>query len=75
MIRQLKKHGNSHALVLEKPVMEALGITPESKLQVTINGRSLVITPAEVGLGREAVEESLKKLRPRYNDMLKKLAE
>jgi hypothetical protein len=33
------------------------------------------VTPATVGLGREAVAESIRKLRPRYAKMLKKLAE
>lgn len=58
MIKTLQKHGNSMALVIEKPMMEAL-----------------VITPANVGVGRERIEELLKKMRRRYGPMLKRLAD
>ena len=51
MIKTLKKHGNSVALVIEKPMMEALGITEETPLQVTVSGNALVVTPANVGVG------------------------
>ena len=75
MVKTLQKHGNSQALVIDKALMDAMGITPETPLQVTVSGNSLVITPANVGVGREAVAQSIEKLRPRYGDMLKKLAE
>lgn len=75
MIKTLTKLGNSQALVIEKPLLEALGIKPDTPLQMTVSGNSLIVTPAKVGVGREAVAESLKKLRPRYGKMLKKLAE
>ena len=74
MIKTLKKHGNSHALVLEKPLMEALGVSAETPLQVTVSGGSLIITPVNVGLGDEAVKSSLARLRPRYSKMLENLA-
>lgn len=75
MIKKLQKHGNSQALVIDKPIMEALGIDSETPLQVTVSGNSLVITPADVGLGREKVNEAIEKLRPRYREMLERLAE
>ena len=75
MVKTLQKHGNSHALVIDKPLMDAIGITAETRLQVTVSGNSLVVTPVNVGVGREVVEKSLAKLRPRYAKMLKKLAE
>jgi antitoxin component of MazEF toxin-antitoxin module len=75
MVKTLQKHGNSQALVIEKPLMEALGIEPNSPLQVTVSGNSLVVTPVHVGIGREKVSEIIEKLRPRYGDMLQRLAE
>ena len=75
MVKTLQKHGNSQALVIDKALMDAMGITPETPLQVTVSGNSLVITPTNVGVGRETVAQSIEKLRPRYGDMLKKLAE
>ncbi len=75
MVKTLQKHGNSQALVIEKALLDALGIGPDAQLEVTISGQSLVITPVNVGVGREAVGESVGKLRKRYDKMLKKLAE
>ncbi|HSI36721.1 MAG: AbrB/MazE/SpoVT family DNA-binding domain-containing protein [Phycisphaerae bacterium] len=75
MIKTLQKHGNSQALVIDKALLDAMGITPETPLQVTVSGGALVITPANVGVGRERVANSIAKLRPRYGKMLKKLAE
>ena len=75
MVKKLQKHGNSQALVIEKPLLDALGIDTETPLQVTISGNSLVITPTNVGLGPEAVAASIKKLRPKYGQMLEHLAE
>ena len=75
MIKTLTKLGNSHALVIDKPLLEALGIGPDTPLQVTVSGNSLIVTPANVGVGREEIAESIRKLRPRYGKMLRKLAE
>lgn len=75
MIKKLQKHGNSQAIVLDKTLMEALGINQDTHLQVNINGNSLIITPVNVGIGKEAVSESIKKLRPDYENMLKNLAD
>ena len=75
MVKTLQKHGNSRALVIDKTLMEALGIDDESPLQISVSGNSLIVTPVHVGVGRERVEESIAKLRPRYGDMLKRLAE
>ncbi|SLM45690.1 conserved hypothetical protein [Nitrospira sp. ND1] len=75
MIKTLKRHGNSMALVIEKPMMEALGITEETPLQVTVNGNALVVTPANVGVGPERMKAITKELRKRYGPMLKRLAD
>ena len=75
MVKTLQKHGNSQALVIEKPLLDALGIDGDTPLQVTVSGNSLIITPINVGIGPEAVADSIKKLRPKYSKMLKHLAE
>ena len=75
MVKTLQKHGNSQALVIERPLLEALGIDGDTPLQVTVSGNSLIITPINVGIGPETVANSIKKLRPKYGKMLKHLAE
>jgi len=75
MIKTLAKHGNSRALVIEKPIMDALGIADDTPLQVTVSGQSLIVTRADVGLGPERVREHTRKIRKRYGKMLERLAE
>jgi antitoxin component of MazEF toxin-antitoxin module len=75
MIKRLQKHGNSVALIIEKPVMEALGITEQTPLQITVNGNALVVTPANVGVGPDKLKPVVKQIRKRYGPMLKRLAD
>ncbi len=75
MVKTLQKHGNSHALVIDKALMEAMGIDADSPLEVTVSGNSLILTPVHVGLGRDRIAKEIEELRPRYGDMLKRLAE
>ena len=74
MIKKLQKHGNSMALLIEKPMMEALGIREDTPLQINITGQSLIVTPADVGLGKDRVMKSVAKMRRRYSSTLKRLA-
>ena len=75
MIKTLKKHGNSQALPVDKAMMEAMGIDVDTPLQVTISGCTMVVTPANVGVGPQRLAKSLRKMRRRYGGALKKLAE
>ena len=45
MIKKLTKHGNSWALVIDKPVLELLKIDPETPLEIATDGRTLIISP------------------------------
>ncbi len=75
MVKTLQKHGNSRALVIDKALMEAIGIQDDSALHISVSGNSLIVTPVHIGVGRKRVAEAITKLRPRYGDMLKRLAE
>ena len=75
MIKTLRKHGNSQALPVDKATMEAMGIEMDTPLQVTITGNTMIVTPANVGIGPEAVTKAMKKMRRQYGPVLKKLAE
>ena len=76
MIKKLQKRGNSHALVLDRTIMEQLGIGPDTLLQLTVTGGCLVVRPTTLGLGPEKVKASLDKFRrdPGYKQMLENLA-
>lgn len=75
MVKTLQRQGNSQALPIDKALMEALGIQLDTPLQITVSGNSLIVTPVPIGLGRKRVAEAIEKLRPRYGEMLQRLAE
>ena len=74
MIKKLTKHGNSWALVIDKPVLELLKIDPESPLEVTTDGRTLIVSPAASAGRRARFKAALEKTNRRYRRTLKRLA-
>lgn len=74
MVKTLTKHGNSYALVIDKPILELLNITPESLLEVTTDGRSLVIRPATGTPRSTRVGRSLARVNAKHGKVLKRLA-
>jgi antitoxin MazE len=74
MTRKLQRHGNSVALVFDKTMLDALHMTPETPVHITIHGSSITITPANVGVSEEELNAVITRLRPRYKTMLENLA-
>ncbi len=73
MQKTLTRHGNSLALVIDRPILDLLKIDPETPLEITTNGDALVIVP--VRDNPEKFREALNKVNRRYGKVLKKLAE
>jgi antitoxin MazE len=75
MIKTLTKHGNSYALIIDKPILELLRIDPDSPLEVSTDGKVLTIAPATAS-GRSArLGKSLTKVNAKHGKALRKLAE
>ncbi len=75
MVKKLVKHGNSYALVIDKPIMELLNITPDSELEVTTkDGEGLFVRPT-VALHRVRVKEATRRLVDEHAETLRKLAQ
>jgi len=45
MTKRLQTIGNSAGLIIDKPILELLRITPETELDVSTDGDRLIITP------------------------------
>jgi len=45
MTKKLARHGNSRALLIEKPILDLLGIDDATVLQLHTDGESLILTP------------------------------
>lgn len=75
MLKKLSKHGNSLALVIERPILELLGIDEETSLDISTDGQALVIAPAQNKPRRKKFDKALKSTNQRYGKALKRLAE
>ena len=75
MIKTLTKHGNSLALVIEKPVLELIGANANTPFDVSTDGQVLILSPVK-DAGRDQVfKNALDKVNKRYPKALKKLSE
>lgn len=74
MPKHLQKYGNSHALILDKAILDAAGITPDTPLKVTPHAGAITIQAENVGIGPEGITDAINRLRPRYEQMLRNLA-
>lgn len=74
MTKRLTKHGNSAALVIDKPIMELLGIDLKTTLEITTDGKSLVVSPVESSSRERKFRAALKAVNQKHGKTLSKLA-
>ena len=74
MIKHLTAHGNSSALIIEKPILELLNITSQTALEVVTDGRNLIISPVSNAKQEKRIQQALSKVNLRHSKTLKKLA-
>ena len=75
MIKTLKNHGNSLALVIERPVLELLGADAETQFNITTDGQVLVLSPIKDVIREDAFQSAMSKVNSQYPKALKKLSE
>lgn len=75
MTKTLIKHGNSLALVIDKPVLEMLRISADTPLEITTNGDAIMISPIRNKGRQERLRTALTKINQRFGHDLKRLAE
>jgi antitoxin component of MazEF toxin-antitoxin module len=73
MVKTLKQIGNSYGVIIEKPILELLQITPETPLEISTDGRSLQIRPLRQRK-KPRLSDSLEAVNRRHGGTLKKLA-
>jgi antitoxin component of MazEF toxin-antitoxin module len=75
MIKNLVKHGNSWALVIDRPILDLLRISPDEPLEITTDGRSVIVAPARSSDRNDRVRAARKKINAKHSKAFKKLAE
>lgn len=75
MIKNFVKHGNSWALVVDRPILDLLKIDPECPVELTTDGASIRITAVADDSRKEKLRKASKKINARHKKAFQKLAE
>jgi antitoxin component of MazEF toxin-antitoxin module len=75
MIKKLSKHGNSLALIIDRPILDLLGIDEDTPLSISTDGEALVVSPVRDEKRRKRFEKALESSNKRFGKALKRLAE
>jgi len=76
MIKQLRKVGNSNALILDKPILELLGLEEDGQVQLTIQDGHLIVAPANPKLvDNEVIQQKLDYVIKKRQKVLRRLAQ
>ena len=75
MVKKLTKHGNSLALVIDRPILDLLNINPDTPLDLSTDGHRLIVAPAEQSARRRKFEVAQRTVHKRYGKAFKRLAE
>jgi len=75
MVKKLTKHGNSLALVIDRPILELLKINPDTALDISTDGKQLIVAPVKDSTRRKKFEAAQEWAHKRYGKAFRKLAE
>ena len=74
MIKHLTQHGNSAALIIDKPILDLLKIDFDTGLELYTDGRNLIVSPVHDAAREKKFKEALSYVMKRYRKTLQKLA-
>jgi len=75
MVKRLIQHGNSVALVIDKPIMELLNISNDTSFEISTDGKNLILSPQNGQNQQQDILNSLEKINKKYGKVLKRLGE
>jgi antitoxin MazE len=74
MNKTLTRLGNSLALVIDKPILEQMGIDESTPLTLAFDGRCLIVTRASGTARRKMVRPAMDEIRHEFGNAMKRLA-
>jgi antitoxin component of MazEF toxin-antitoxin module len=75
MKKKLTRTGNSVALVLDKPLLEQVGLDENSEVEISTNGDIVLITPVRQKARRRKLGGILDTMDEQYGGVFRRLAE
>ncbi len=74
MIKKLVAHGNSAALIIDKPILDILKVDMKTPLEITTDGRNLIVSPVKDSSREKKFRAAIEKVNKVHGETLKKLA-
>ena len=74
MIKTLTKVGNSQALILDKTMLELIGVGERGEVELQVQGDTLLVRPAGSGARRARLKEIGDEVMEQFNDAFVRLA-
>lgn len=73
MRKKLTAIGNSVGLIIDKPILELLGLDKDDEVEIRSDGKRLVITPKTPR--RKALIEAARRIMKKHDKTFRRLAE
>lgn len=74
MTKKLVKHGNSAALIIDKPLLDLLNVEMDTPLEITTDGKNIIISPVNTDSDEQDLLHALEKVNRTHHKTLEKLA-
>jgi antitoxin component of MazEF toxin-antitoxin module len=74
MIKKMVSHGNSSALIIDKPILEILKISEDTPLEVSTDGKNLIISPVRDTKRGTRFRTALRKVNDKHGKTLRRLS-
>jgi antitoxin component of MazEF toxin-antitoxin module len=75
MVKKLTQHGNSLALVLDRPILDLIKIDADTPLEISTDGQRLIISPIRAVISDKDFKAALAHVNRKHGKTLKRLAE
>jgi antitoxin MazE len=73
--KRIRAIGNSAGIIIDKPILELLKITPDTELELSTDGERLVITPVRTPAARRAaLSKAQRRVVRDHDETFRKLA-
>jgi antitoxin component of MazEF toxin-antitoxin module len=75
MMKKLIKHGNSRAIVVDKALLEAAGLSEDALFQITLNPSGGLVIQSVVDDKTEVFQRNFENLNQKYKKLMQNLAD
>jgi antitoxin component of MazEF toxin-antitoxin module len=75
MTKTLTRHGNSYAIVIDKPILDLLQADADTPFEIVTDGKSLLLTPVRSKRESKKFNDALASVHKRFGKAMKRLAE